>query len=158
MDIITKIFNWITSLLKKVLQAIQRLIPVVMIGIAIWLGLGLALPLPSWLVGLTGVTAIAGGTANALLALGASFLLAPQETGEVLAKGVEVLGDVAAGIGASVGGVVSSFLTSPGGLLVLGAGLFFLLRDRKSADVPVNPDQVDRLQSGADPLKLQGAS
>lgn len=142
MDIITKIFDWLSDLLGKIFKAIQKIIPIILVGVAIWLALGLALPLPAWLSGMVGVSSIAAGTANALLALGASFLLAPTETGEVLSSAVSVVGDLAGDIAATAGDVVGSFLTSPGGLLLLGAGLLFLFAGRDKEPSYISPAPV----------------
>lgn len=151
MDFISKIFEFITSLFNKVFSAIKKLLPYILLALAIWLSLGFAFTIP-----FTTFT-IAAGYASALLVAGASFLFAPSETAEIVSKVATHVGDavgsiVAAGVDVVTTGL-GAMLTSPVGLLALGVGLYFLFgRSEKERDAPV---AVETQETGSKLLKQE---
>jgi hypothetical protein len=99
----------------------------------------------------TAFSAFAGleWTGCLLLATGVAYLIAPTEVGEVISDTVvfagEVLGDVASAAAGAVGSLVSGLLNSPGGILVLGLGLWWLLRDKSESAVTTNELTQDKI-------------
>lgn len=125
-----KIFDWIKKLFRKLLSLIKKILPVVMLLLAVWLALGMPFTIP--LLG----EVIAGTTANALLVAGASFLLAPGETAKLVSNVAAGLGSAAGAVAAAAAGAASTgigaFFQSPVGIGVLAFGVWFLLlRDKK---------------------------
>lgn len=124
MGIFNTLFGWIGKLLKKIWNAIKKILPFILLAVAIWLALGLPFAIEA-----LGIS-IAGTQANALLLAGASFLFAPQETGDVIGKALDSVGDTAGDVISTVTDVVSdgatTILSSPIGLVGIGLLLYFL--------------------------------
>lgn len=136
------LFGWIAKLLKKVLEILKKALPYILLAAAIWLSMGMGIPLPMMLGG-----AIEGTVANALLAVGASFLLAPEETAEVLGDAVGALGEAAQVVLDTVvdvgAGVLSSVLDQPLVFLAGGLALWYFLSRRDERQIVVaaqNPE------------------
>lgn len=139
MSFFTKIFSWISKLLSKLFDLVKKILPIVLLAAAVWLGLGFGIPV-AWLV--AGALPLEGAGAALLLA-GSSFLVAPGETSEVLSKAVGAVGDVASDVASTIVDVASSaagaLLSSPIGIAALvigGLWLFGGKSDRKE-NVPV---------------------
>lgn len=127
-DIISSIFSWLGDLFGKIWNLFQKVLPYLLVALAIWFSLGLGIP----------ALGIAGGWEASLLALGASFVLAPDETADLLSSGVAAIGDVLTTAGTAVGeaiGATGSALVSSSGLLwiALGVGAYLLLKSDKPA-------------------------
>lgn len=122
-DIVSRVFSWIGDLFTKLFDMIKKILPYILIALAIWFSLGLGIP----------ALGIAGGWTSAALALGASFVVAPDETGALLSSAASAMGDVlstvATGVGSAAGDLTSSFATSSGllTLALFGFGAYLLL-------------------------------
>lgn len=132
MSIFSSLFGWITSLLAKIWNLLKKILPIILLACAIYFGLGFSIA-AGWLF--AGSPLISGAGA-ALLSLGASFLIAPGETAEVLGKAVTAAADVASDVAVGLADVVSSglgaFFSSPAALaLGAGAALWFFMRNKK---------------------------
>lgn len=132
-------FDWIGDLFTKIWHAVKRILPYILIACAIWLSMGLAIPLFAGLV-------IEGTVMNALLFLGASFLLVPEETVLAIEPAIEAIGDVAQEAAKETGQVASDLLSSfsdalgvPSFLIIGGLvfGAYLLLKNKKE-DTPTN--------------------
>lgn len=86
MGFFDSIFKWISDLFSKLVEFIKKLLPIVMLCVALWFGFG-----GVWAPTIFGSTLTIEGTAGVCLALGTSFLLAPDET-------AALVGRVAAGV------------------------------------------------------------
>lgn len=128
-DIISSIFSWLGDLFGKIWGLFKKILPYLLTALAIWFSLGLGIP----------ALGLVGGWEAALLALGASFVLAPDETAALLSAGTEAMGDVLTTAGTAIGdavGATGSALVSSSGLLwiVLGIGVYFLLKGDKTVE------------------------
>lgn len=140
---ISNIFSWISDLFESIWRFIKRALPYVLMAIAAYFSLGALAP--SFMAGLGLASATAGGWAAAALALGASFVLAPEETAALYSGAIDAVGGVLSEAGQVVGDVVSdtvgSFFSSGIGLwLLVGVGAYFLLSSGKKKDVSVVND------------------
>jgi len=90
MNILSGLFNWLKNVFKDLLRLIKRAIPIVLLGIAIYLSLGFGFSIPA-----LGI-AIAPGAISALLVIGVSFLLAPGETVALVSNAAEAIGEAVA--------------------------------------------------------------
>lgn len=137
-------FDWIGDLFTKIWQAVKRILPFILIACAIWLSMGLAIPLFAGLV-------IEGTVMNALLVLGASFLLVPEETVLALQPAVEAIGNVAQQAAEEVGQVAGGLLNSvsdalgiPTFLIVGGLAVvaYLLLKSKKEDVSPADMEET----------------
>lgn len=140
----SNIFSWISDLFESIWSFIKRALPYVLMAIAIYFSIGALAP--TFMAGLGLASATAGGWAAAALALGASFVLAPEETAALYSGAVDAVGDVLSEVGQVAGNVVSdavgSFFSSDTGLwLLVGVGVYFLLSSDKEKDVSVVHDE-----------------
>ena len=125
------IFKWLFKLLEKLWNLIKKVLPVIMLGLALYLvAIG---PLTIPLLGIT-----LSGTTAALALGGASFLLAPGETAEVVSKAAEGIGAVASSVaaeaGAALGTLVSSTVSATSLIPLAVGGVFawwFFTREKK---------------------------
>lgn len=135
MDILEKLFDFLKSVFTKIVGWIRDALPYIALGLAIYFMAG-----GSFVFDLLGSTLTFTGVKGALLAVGASFLLAPGETSELVSTAAEAVIDVGtdilvAGVGALTT-VAGAALGSP--LLLIGGGLlllFFLGNDRKKREI-----------------------
>lgn len=97
-----KIFGWIGDLFTKIWRLFKKILPYIMIALAVFFTFGGSLTL---------LGMVLEGYAAAVACIGISFLVAPEES-------VDVVTDVSAAIGTAAGAIVSGVA---GGL---AAGLF----------------------------------
>lgn len=114
------IFKWLFKLLERLWNLIKKVLPVIMLGLALYLvAIG---PLAIPFLGLT-----LSGTTAALALAGASFLIAPGETADVVSRAAEGIGDVASTVaveaGDAIGSLVSSTLSSSSIISLVAGGL-----------------------------------
>lgn len=121
-----KIFNWIGDLFSKIWKLFKKILPYIMIALAVFFTFGGSLTLFGMVL---------EGYAAAVAAMGLSFLVAPEETIDVAS---DVAGDIgtAAGaiVSAAVGGVASGLSGDNGSWLLIavvavGAYLFLSRKD-----------------------------
>lgn len=99
------IFKWLFKLLERLWNLIKKVLPVIMLGLALYLvAIG---PLAIPLLGLT-----LSGTTAALALAGASFLIAPGETADVVSRAAEGIGSVASTVATEAGDAIGSFVSS----------------------------------------------
>lgn len=136
MNILNKLFGWIGKLFKKIWEAIKKILPYILLAIAIYLSLGGALTIPF-------TSTVLQGTFHAMMVAGASFLLAPEETAELVSNAAHAIGDAASVVVSETVGVVTTgvgaLLTSPVGIAVMALGLWWLFgRDKKEGgEIPI---------------------
>lgn len=141
MGVFNTLFGWIGKLLKKIWKAIKKILPFILLAVATWLALGLPFAIEA-----LGIS-IAATSANALLVAGASFLFAPQETGDVIGEALDSVGDTAGDVISTVTDVVSdgatAVLSSPIGLIGIGLLLYFLFfKDDDKVVVQTSKEQT----------------
>lgn len=142
MGVFSKLFKWVMSLLTKLWKLVKKIVPIVLLGLAL-------------------VCAFAGQWPLAALFAGASLLLFPKETAEVAAKAVKAVGTVAStaatAIGSAVGAGVSSLASASGLIWMVALGFFLWLFFNRKKEVdesdgkeegPGIPQDVPRLQEG----------
>lgn len=121
MEVFSKLFKWVMSLLTKLWKLVKKVAPIILLGLAL-------------------VCAFAGEWPLAVLFAGASLLLFPKETAEIATKAVEAVGTVAStaakAIGSAVGTGVSSLASASGliGMVALGSFLWLFLNRKKKED------------------------
>jgi hypothetical protein len=133
MSFLKKIFSWLGKLFKKLIKLV-KLLPFILLALAVYLAFmtgGLSF------LGMT----IPAGYASAAIAVGASFLLAPEETKALVDKATNAIGgaakNIASNVGAVAGSIASGFLESPLGLGLLAFGAwFFFIKDDKPKEEP----------------------
>lgn len=108
MDFISAIFDFIGKIFESILSVIKKLLPYILIAAAAFFTFGGSMVL--W-----GMT-LSGGSAAAL-ALGASFLLAPDETVALVDRTAHAIGDASVAVIDAAVPVVSA----------IGTGLFSVL-------------------------------
>lgn len=150
MGILSSLFGWISKLFKQLVSLFKKILPYLMVALAIYLLITTGgLPLADWFgPAFAGIT-IPEGPVGALLALGTSFLFAPDETAELVGNAVEAVGTVVEGVLNEavdiIDSVASNALSSPFALIALGIGLFFLVgflkKDNDQQD-PKNQEQT----------------
>lgn len=151
MSFLSTIFSWISDLFESIWGFIKRALPYVLTAIALYFSMGALAP--TFMTGLGLTSAVTGGWAAAALALGASFVLAPEETAALYSGAVDSVGTVLSEVGQVAGDVISStvgsFFSSGIGLwLLLGAGAYLLLsQDKKQT---ANSDNPVRLKDPRD--------
>lgn len=142
MEVFSKLFKWVMSLLTKLWKLVKKIAPIVLLGLAL-------------------VCAFAGEWPLAVLFAGASLLLFPKETAEVATKAVKAVGAVAStaaeAIGSAVGTGVSSLASASGfiGMVALGFFLWLFLNRKKSADEPDGKEEGPEVPRDAP--RLQGS-
>lgn len=142
MSILSDIFAWFKRIFKEILDLIKKILPYILLGIAVWLALGMPFLIPS-----LGISIAAGGF-NALLVAGVSFVLAPGETQELISEAAEALGNAATDVIQTVVDVADSALTSvlssSPALLIVGGLLLWFLLSREKERQPAMPNASAR--------------
>lgn len=137
MSLLDDIFGWLGDLLTSLWQLIQKALPYVMLALAL-VCLFMTGPLSLSFLGMS--FAIPAGWLSACVVMGASFLLAPEETAGLVTPAVHAVGSavtaVAEEAGQAIGAGASSLAQASGfsSLLLIGglaALAFFLLSDRE---------------------------
>lgn len=126
-----KIFGWIGDLFTKLWSLVKKILPYVMLALAIYFTFGGSLVL----LGMT-----LSGYGAAIAAVGISFLVAPEETVDVATGVAEDVGTAAGSIiGAAAGGLSSSLFGGNGVLVAIAVavGVWWLL----SGDEPEKLNQ-----------------
>lgn len=148
-NVFSEVFSWLGDLFTKLFDMIKKILPYILVALAIWFSLGLGIP----------ALGIAGGWTSALLALGASFVLAPDETAAILSSAASAMGDVlstvATKVGSAAGDLTSSFASSSGifTLALVGLGMYLLLSS-DDKDEP-KPDKSLRATESRTPLEAR---
>lgn len=127
MSFISNLFSWISDLFESIWGFIKRALPYILMAIATYFSFGALAP-----VFMAGTLAAEVGWAGAALALGASYLLAPDETVSVVNGGIDAVGDSLSELGQVAGSVASdtlgSFFSSGFGLwAIIGVGAYLIL-------------------------------
>lgn len=124
----SKIFGWIGDLFTKIWNLFKKVLPYIMLALAAYFTFGGSFVLFG--MELTGYAA-------AIAAMGLSFLVAPEETIDVMTDVAKAIGTAAgAVVAASVGGLSSGLFGDESSWLLIAAiaaGAFFLL-SRKGND------------------------
>lgn len=142
----SKIFKSIINAIKKLLSALGPFLPLLIIAafvlapyIAPWLS-SMGFTTASGVFGtLAGITTTFGPWGALAVGLGTSFLLAPEQTSELITQVGEVAGDVLGSIGSAVGEGTSSLLSSlfSGNFLLyaaIGFGIYlYVTRDEEDS-------------------------
>lgn len=124
-------------------DVIKKILPILLLVLALAFATGILsftlFPAGTTLFGIAIGPMVFGGTSAALLAAGASFLLFPDDTAELVSEVSEAVGDAASSVLDTVidvaSGAVTSFLSSPGGLIIAGVAFwYFFLREKKDGD------------------------
>lgn len=157
-----KIFGWIGDLFTKIWKLFKKILPYIMIALAVYFTFGGSLVL----LGMT-----LEGYAAAIAAMGLSFLVAPEETVDVTTDVAEAVGTAAgAVVAAGVGGLASGLFGGESSWLLIAAiavGAYFLLsgkeRDTDVDGLPRNgdnrnDDRDDEVIVGTVDLDLNNAS
>lgn len=131
-----KIFGWIGDLFTKIWKLFKKILPYIMIALAVFFTFGGSLVL---------LGMVLEGYAAAIAAMGLSFLVAPEETVDVTTDVAEAVGKAAGSVvAAGVGGLASGLFSGESSWLLFAAiavGAYFLL-SRK------DEDSVDELREG----------
>lgn len=164
MSFLKKLWDKIVGIIKKVIDAIKKYLPILILLVVLFWPV-LAPMLASWLpAGMTafGSSLIASGTwvgtLSALqlgaLALGASFLLAPDETADMVGNVSEHIGEAISSVVSNVGGGVLDGITgaifgegtSFGSVLLVGAAgylAYSLITSEDGSETQPSTDEVD---------------
>lgn len=130
--------DWLKKLFSSIINLIKKILPVILLVLALWVAFVAPFTIP-----LLGVTL--SGTAGALFLAGTSFLLLPEESADVIEGAAQGLGRAATAVVTEAAGVASAgigaLLKSPAGLALIGFGLWFLLGRNENATVRTTPSQ-----------------
>lgn len=122
-----KIFGWIGDLFTKIWRLFKKVLPYVMIALAAFFTFGGSIPL---------LGMVLEGYAAAVAAMGLSFLVAPDETIDMVTSVASDVGKAAgAVVSAVVGGAASGLSGGDNSLLLLvalGVGTWWLLSSKPS--------------------------
>lgn len=128
--------NWLKKLFSSIIKLIKKILPVILLALALWVAFVAPFTIP-----LLGVTLT--GTAGALFLAGTSFLLLPEESADVVEDAARGLGRAATSVVTAAAGVASAgigaLLTSPAGLALIGFGLWYLLGRDEGATAQTTP-------------------
>lgn len=141
MMFLSGIFDFISQLFNSIMAMIKRILPYIMLAAAIYFGFG-----GVWAPTIFGSTLTISGAMGAALALGVSFLVAPDETVEVVTRVATAVGEAAAAVveaavpvvKAIANGLMDVLASSP--LFWLVAGYFgykFLIADDDKNSKPI---------------------
>lgn len=124
-----KIFNWIGDLFTKIWKLFKKILPYIMIALAVFFTFGGSIILMGMVI---------EGYAAAIVAMGISFLVAPEETIDVTSDVAKAVGTAAgAVVAAGVGGLASGVFGGENSWLVIAAiavGAYFLLSGNREND------------------------
>lgn len=127
-----KIFNWIGDLFSKIWGLLKKILPYIMIALAVFFTFGGSLTLFGMVL---------EGYAAAIAAMGLSFLVAPDETIDVVTDVASAVGTAAGAVVSGVaGGVASGLFGDDGSWLLVAAivvGAYFLLSGNKDSSTGV---------------------
>lgn len=124
-----KIFDWIGDLFTKIWRLFKKVLPYIMIALAVFFTFGGSLVL----LGMT-----LTGYAAAIAVMGISFLVAPEETVDVITDVADDVGTAAGAIvSAGVGGLASGLFGGENGwllALLIAGGIYLLIRGESGSD------------------------
>lgn len=116
-----KIFSWIGDLFTKIWKIFKKVLPYIMIALAVFFTFGGSIVLMGMVL---------EGYAAAIAAMGLSFLVAPEETTDVVTGVTESVSNAAGAIvAAGVGGLASGLFGGESSWLLIAAvavGAYFL--------------------------------
>lgn len=134
-----KLFDWIGDLFTKIWKLFKKILPYIMIALAVFFTFGGSLVLFGMVL---------EGYAAAIAAMGLSFLVAPEETIDTISGVAEGVGEAAGAIvSGTAGGLVSGLFGGEWGwlgLVAIGVGAWWLFGsgERKDND-DERPDSVN---------------
>lgn len=149
-----KIFGWIGDLFTKIWKLFKKILPYIMIALAVFFTFGGSFIL---------LGMVLEGYAAAIAAMGLSFLVAPEETVDVATDVAEAVGEAAgAVVAAGVGGLASGLFGGESSWLLIAAiavGAYFLLsRKDDDAEEIGSPRDVSNRDSLSDDDVVVGSS
>lgn len=140
MGFLSGIFDFVAQLFNSIIEMIRKILPYVMIAAAIYFGFG-----GVWAPTIFGSTLTITGATGAAMAMGLSFLLAPDETVETVTRVATAVGEAAAAVVEAAVPVIDAIadtltgviMKSPLFWLVAGYFGYRLLIADKERDEPV---------------------
>lgn len=134
-----KLFDWIGDLFTKIWKLFKKILPYIMIALAVFFTFGGSLVLFGMVL---------EGYAAAVAAMGLSFLVAPEETIDTVSGVAEGVGEAAGAIVSGAAGGLASGLFSGElgwlGLVAIGVGAWWLFgSDKQEDDDEKRPGRVD---------------
>lgn len=121
MSFLSGIFDFISQLFNSIMAMIKKILPYVMIAAAIYFGFG-----GVWAPTIFGSTLTISGATGAAMAMGLSFLLAPDETVETVSRVATAVGEAAAAVVEAAVPVIESLVDTVSSL-VLKSPLFWIV-------------------------------
>lgn len=151
MGVLSDLFGWLKDILSDIWDLLEEIWPIILLAVLIYFAptlIPLLVEAGTWLA-----AAFEGWAWYEVLALGFGVLSAidPELASQILENVGEVIGTGGEIIGDTIGQTLGAFLSSSGGLMLLGGvALFFLLsRDSKESE----PAQTRSISdSGTRPL------
>lgn len=150
---VKKVFDAVKKLVKKIWDVVRKYLVYIVILVAVFypylwtMVKGYLSPVwAAWLepavTSIWGTTTFKAMALRGVVALGIGFLIDKETTAEVVGKLADAAGDVAESVvdivGEAGGGALSAFISSPLGVAVAAAAIwFFFLRDKEEVYVPV---------------------
>lgn len=136
-----KIFGWIGDLFTKIWKIFKKVLPYIMIALAVFFTFGGSIILMGMVL---------EGYAAVIAAMGLSFLVAPEETTDVVTGVTESVSNAAGAIvAAGVGGLASGLFGGESSWLLIAAvaaGAYFLLSGREKDEEYGKPSLKDGRQ------------
>lgn len=134
-----KIFSWIGDLFSRIWKLFKKILPYIMIALAVFFTFGGSLVLFGMVL---------EGYAAAVAAMGLSFLVAPDETIDTVSGVAESVGEAAGAVVSGVAGGLASGLFGGEwgwlGLVAIGVGAWWLFgKDDKSTDRLASTSKVE---------------
>lgn len=133
-----KIFDWIGDLFTKIWKIFKKVLPYIMIALAVFFTFGGSFILMGMVL---------EGYAAAIAAMGISFLVAPEETTDVVTGVTESVGNAAGAIvAAGVGGLASGLVSGEGSWLLIAAiavGAYFLFSGKEEDDTEYDTSSLE---------------
>lgn len=132
-----KIFDWIGDLFTKIWKVFKRILPYIMIALAAYFTFGGSFVLLG--MELKGYAAV-------IAAMGLSFIVAPDETIDIVTDVAKSVGEAAgAVIGAVAGGAATGLFGEDGSWIMIAAlaiGAYFLLTSEGGKDERIADDET----------------
>lgn len=123
-----KIFGWIGDLFTKIWRLFKKILPYIMIALAVFFTFGGSLPL---------LGMVLEGYAAAVACIGISFLVAPEESIDVATNVSTAIGTAASAVVSGVaGGLAAGLFGGEGSWVLIAAiavGAYFLLSGEKDS-------------------------
>lgn len=144
-----KIFDWIGDLFTKIWRLFKKILPYIMIALAVFFTFGGSLVL----LGMT-----LTGYAAAVAAMGISFIVAPDETVDVVTDVAEDVGTAAGAIvSTGIGGLASGLFGGENGwlwALLIAGGVYLLIRGNNDDSRSSGKEDGDAVNGEADGVSI----